>query len=113
MSGKWVNVAKATEIPEGEREFFDVDGREIAVLNVGGEYYAVGNFCPHMGGPVGNGPVRETADRNVIMCPFHEWRFDLDTGDAVFPGKQRIKKYEVSLEKYDVDVDEGEIFVEV
>ena len=106
-------VARTSDISEGERKFFEINGKEISLLNFGGEYYAVANFCPHMGGPVGNGPMRMMDGTKVLMCPFHEWRFDLDTGDAIFPGKQRIKKYDVSLEKYDVDVDDGEIYVEI
>jgi nitrite reductase (NADH) small subunit len=109
-----VEVAKTSEISPSERRFYEVKGKEIAIINVDGEYYAIENFCPHMGGPVGRGPLSVSDEEKVIMCPFHEWRFDLETGDVVFPSKKRVQKYEVkvdrevALEQYDVDVQENE-----
>ncbi len=116
-----VPVAAAGEIQPGERKTVDVDGTEITLLNVDGEYHAVRNFCPHMGGPVGNGPVVAGDGGLVIKCPFHGWRFDLDTGDVVFPGKQRVQTFEVTvadleeagLTTYDVDVVGETIHVEL
>lgn len=116
-----IPVASTTEIPPGDRKTFDVEGTEVTVLNVDGDYHAVRNFCPHMGGPVGNGPVVEDDGATIIKCPFHGWRFDLDSGDVVFPGKQRVQTFEVSveesdevgLEKYDVNVSEETIYVDL
>lgn len=114
-----VPVAKAADIPSGERATFDVDGTEITVINVDGEYHAIRNFCPHMGGPVGNGPISEADGATIVKCPFHGWRFDLVTGDVVFPGRKRVQKFDVSveeldevgLEKYDVDVSDETVYV--
>lgn len=97
-------VADVDELDPGDRKHVDIGGTEITILNVDGTYYAVENYCPHMGGPVGNGPLSTGPDGDIIMCPFHEWRFDLETGDVVFPGKKRVMRYDVSLEQYEVDV---------
>ena len=48
---KWV-VATVDEIPPGARKVVDVGGRSIGVFNVGGEFFAVLNRCPHQGGPL-------------------------------------------------------------
>ena len=50
----------------------DVDGNSIAVWNVGGNFFAFQNVCPHRGGPVGEGEL----EGNVITCPWHGWSFD-------------------------------------
>lgn len=106
-----IKVAELSELEPSDRKHIEVKGREITVLNVDGDYYAVENFCPHMGGPVGNGPLSTDDDQNIIMCPFHEWRFDLETGQVVFPSKMKVMSYDVdeyddvSLEKYEVDVE--------
>ena len=48
-------VATVDEIPPGSRKIVDVDGRSIGVFNVGGEYFALLNRCPHQGGPLCHG----------------------------------------------------------
>lgn len=100
-----IKVAEVEELGPGDRKHVELKGKEITILNVDGSYYAVENFCPHMGGPVGNGPLQHDEDRDIIMCPFHEWRFDLDSGNVVFPSKMRVMSYDVSLEKYDIDIE--------
>lgn len=101
-----VKVAEVDELEPGDRKHIGIEGREITILNVDGSYYAVENFCPHMGGPVGNGPVQHDEEHDIIMCPFHEWRFDLDSGDVVFPSKKRVMSYDVSLEKFPIDIEQ-------
>jgi len=109
-----IEVATTVEIPPGERKFVDIDGKEIVIINIDGDYHAFANYCPHMGGPVGKGPVSEVSDHDAkwsISCPFHGWRFDLESGDAIFPSKKRLKKYDVNLEKYDVSVEDQTIML--
>ena len=55
-----------------------VEGRELALFNVAGRYYAVDNVCPHQGGPIGEGLL----EGSVVTCPWHGWRFDVCTGKS-------------------------------
>jgi nitrite reductase/ring-hydroxylating ferredoxin subunit len=56
------------------------DGSEIAVARlVDGQVARFSNLCPHRGGPIGEGKL---ADR-IITCPWHGFRFDVLTGEAV------------------------------
>jgi len=48
-------IGTVDEIPPGSRKVIEVDGREIGVFNVNGEYFAVLNRCPHQGGPLCKG----------------------------------------------------------
>jgi 3-phenylpropionate/trans-cinnamate dioxygenase ferredoxin subunit len=50
-------VAAAGEIPEGGRKLLTVAGREIGVFNIGGEYFALLNRCPHQGGELCKGTL--------------------------------------------------------
>ena len=74
--------------PPGDRRFVSANDMEIAVVNVDGEYYAFRNWCPHMGAPLGKGRVSTPDDvdcgSNVVSCPFHSWRFDLESGKSTF-----------------------------
>ncbi|WP_436348053.1 Rieske (2Fe-2S) protein [Natronorubrum sp. FCH18a] len=109
-----VTVCPASDLPPGERKIINVNETEIVVTNVDGEYYAVSNFCPHMGGPVGHGPIESDDEETTIACPFHGWRFDLDSGKPAFPtDKKQLKTYQTTLDLYDVDVDDGVLKIEV
>ena len=92
-------VATADEIPPGGRLIVEVAGRSIGVFNIGGEYLAVRNRCPHQGGPLCEGvqlgalhsssPGEYEYDRphEIIRCPWHAWEFDLRTGASWLPSR--------------------------
>ncbi len=86
---KWYAVASGESIPlrEGRR----VAWREydIAVFNLGGEYLAVDNQCPHKQGPLADGLVAGKA----VFCPLHNWKISLQTGCALSGGKGNAKTY--------------------
>ena len=56
-------VARVDEIPPGERKIVEVAGRSIGVFNVGGEFFALRNRCPHQGGPLCEGRLLRRAER--------------------------------------------------
>ena len=104
-------VGTVDDIPPGSRKVITVEGREIGVFNVNGEYFAVLNRCPHQGGPLCNGrqtgflvaptpgDYQLTRPGEVIRCPWHGWEFDLRTGQSwCEPAKVRVRRYEVSVE---------------
>ncbi len=76
----FVTVARVSEIPPGSGRTVEVQGIWIALFNIGGTFYAIDNACPHAGGPLGEGRVR---DSGVVECPWHGWRFDVTTGQRV------------------------------
>jgi nitrite reductase/ring-hydroxylating ferredoxin subunit len=102
-----VVVARADEIAPGERKLVSVGGRSIGVFNVGGEYYALRNRCPHQGGPLCEGfqfaplraaapgePYRRGDEGAIIRCPWHGWEFDMRTGGSWFdPQRMRVRSY--------------------
>ncbi len=74
--------------PPGERRFIRVENTEIAIINHDGTYHAFKNWCPHMGAPLGKGyvstPNDMESDTPKIACPFHSWRFDIESGKSTF-----------------------------
>ena len=65
-------------------------GGPIAVFRVEGRLYAVGNACPHAGNPLVEGDVLG----GTLVCAFHGWRFDLETG-ACLLGDEAARVYRV------------------
>ncbi len=72
----FVRVAREQELSDTRSKVVLVEERQIAIFKVDGKFYAIENFCPHRGGPVGEGDVED----RVVTCPWHGWRFDLRTG---------------------------------
>jgi 3-phenylpropionate/trans-cinnamate dioxygenase ferredoxin subunit len=76
---EFVRVVAADEIGPGGRILFEVDGQPVAVFNVSGKYYAIGDVCTHDDGPLGDGEL----DGYQIVCPRHGARFDIRNGRAL------------------------------
>ena len=104
-------VAAVDEIPPGERKIVEIAGRPIGVFNVGGEFFALLNRCPHQGGPLClgrlSGFLRSAAPGEyaysrpgeILRCPWHGWEFDVRTGQSWFdPGQVRVRRYDVVVE---------------
>lgn len=87
--------------PPGEAREFEVGERVICVANVGGDYSALDNVCPHRGGPLGQGAI----EGDKIVCPWHGWQFDAKTGAVSHAPEQRITTYAILVEGDDVWVE--------
>lgn len=111
-------VARIDEFPVGTRRLVPLGGTAgIGVYNVGGRFYALRNICPHEGAPLCQGPQRAyvRAERvgsrftyvyeregEIVVCPWHEWEFDVTTGRALHDPRQRVKTYPVVVEGDDI-----------
>lgn len=104
-------VATVDQIPAGERLVVTIDGREIGIFNVDGEYFAVGNRCPHEGASLCKGRLtglveasepgsyRYSRRGEMVRCPWHGWEFDLRTGRSwCDPARTKVKSYELKVE---------------
>lgn len=103
---------------DGSRVLAEVEGIEVAVFRVEGDYHAVANHCVHQGGPVCEGELRgrttvaddgwnweyDETEKHVV-CPWHGWLFDVTTGAS--PDDDRYV-----VPTYDVTVEDGEVFVD-
>ncbi len=104
-------VARAGDVAPGECKLVNVAGREIGVFNVGGQYFALANRCPHEGGPLcqgrigplilsdGPGTYRLDKDKELLRCPWHGWEFDIRTGQSwCDPKSTRARQFQVTVE---------------
>jgi len=75
-------VGRIDSLPPGKMIGAKVDGQKILVANIGGELYAMGSECNHMGGQLDKGKL----EGSVVTCPRHGSRWDVKTGKLVqFP----------------------------
>jgi 3-phenylpropionate/trans-cinnamate dioxygenase ferredoxin component len=97
----WITVAKAGEIAPGEFRTVDVDGAQIVVFFLDGEYYAIEDVCTHDGGQLTGG----TVDGDEIECPRHGARFCIKTGEALTaPAYEPVAKFPVRIENGEIQV---------
>lgn len=95
MTGEWVSVGPLDALPPGAAVALEGNGDPptVAVFNVDGELCAVEGACPHRGGPLAEGMVRD----GVVSCPRHWFRFDLRTGEHVGGPELRLRCYPVRV----------------
>jgi nitrite reductase (NADH) small subunit len=99
----FVKAAKTADVAPGTIGEFNVEGKPIAVANVGGKFYAISNTCLHRGGPLGQGSL----DGNVVMCPWHAWQYDVTTGKVSGNTEVGVPCYPLEVRGEDIFVDAG------
>jgi nitrite reductase/ring-hydroxylating ferredoxin subunit len=98
----FVRVANRSEIPTGAGKCVEVNGRRIALFNLGGEIYAIDDECTHSGGPLSEGFV----DGEEIECPWHSARFSIRTGEVLSPPAfDGVTSYRVRIAGDEVEVE--------
>lgn len=97
----WIEVAPAGSLAPGEHRVVDVDGIDVAVFNIDGQYLAIQDTCTHDGTEIASGDLEGCE----IVCPRHGARFCLRTGKVLAP-----PAYE-DIDTYPVRVADGRIQV--
>lgn len=114
-------IAKAEEFEDGDRLVAEVQGREIGVFKIDGEYHAYVNWCAHQSGPPCEGRLTGTIDAKfdsenleqeltycregeILNCPWHGWEYDIKSGEC-------LSRAGISLPSYPVEEKNGDIVV--
>jgi nitrite reductase/ring-hydroxylating ferredoxin subunit len=104
------------DLAPGEKRRVVVGGRAIALCRSStGEYFAIGDNCPHQGASLCAGALAGTMlpsapgnyewgrEGEVLKCPWHAWEFDVRSGRSLFGDeKMRVASYELLIEDGDV-----------
>ena len=96
-------VGKTSEITPGKLHKATVDDKEILVVNLDGNYFAMDDTCTHAGASLSEGQI----EGSIVTCGWHGAKFDCKTGKLdKFPAKIN------DLKSYRVVVDADEVFIE-
>ena len=98
----FVAVLEEKELGEGKMKRLSVEGTPVLLIKQQGKIFAVDNRCPHQACSLSNGFL----DGLVIVCPCHDWRFNLETGE--YEDDPSLK-----LSKFDWKVESGKIWVKL
>jgi len=97
MTGQveWVQIGRVEDIPKlGARVVRTAEG-DIAVFRTADDgIFALRDKCPHKGGPLSQGIV----SGRRVACPLHDWKIDLDSGNAVAPDEGCAARFPVQVE---------------
>lgn len=89
----WYPVTDTRCIPVNEGRRVLYRDWDLALFNLGSEYLAVDNQCPHKAGPLADGIVAGKA----VFCPLHNWKISLETGCALSGGSGKVSTYPVKV----------------
>ena len=96
-------ACKTNELESGNMKKVAIDGREIVVANVGGNYFACDDTCTHSGASLAEG----TIDDSTITCGWHGAQFNCTNGElGKFPATIN------NLQSYNVTIESGDVFIE-
>jgi len=99
-----ISVGKTSEVTPGKLTKVSVDGKDILVTNINGDYFAMDDTCTHSGASLSDGKL----ESSTVTCGWHGAQFDCKSGKlAKFPAKIN------DLKSYEVVVESNDIFIEV
>jgi toluene monooxygenase system ferredoxin subunit len=89
----FAEIAAEDELWDGEMESYDVDGAEILLVRLDGEYRAYDGICPHQSSSLVEGRL----EADTLTCSAHEWVFNARTGQGINPQTACLKRREVRI----------------
>jgi 3-phenylpropionate/trans-cinnamate dioxygenase ferredoxin subunit len=94
VSGSFVRVLPASDVPSGEKKPVEVGGKSILICNADGKLFAIAALCSHADEKLECGRMGKT----WIACPVHGARFELATGRVMNPPAMKpIATYEIRV----------------
>lgn len=89
-----ISVALDPLAAPGARLLLEGEGYSLALFNVDGQLYAIGDSCPHQGASLCGGKLQG----RVIQCCAHGLRFDLASGYLLNSTQLKVPTYPVEVE---------------
>ena len=100
--GTYHKVAETKDLEPGCGMLVRVGEHQIALFNVNGTYYAIGDSCTHRGGPLSEGTLEGT----TVTCPLHGANFDVCTGKNLTPpAPQPVPSHPVRIQGDEIQVE--------
>ena len=91
----WIDICAENALSDGENIIVDVDGTDVAVFKLDGNFYAIEDVCSHDGAEIASGLL----DGDEIICPRHGARFCVKTGEVkCAPAYENIDTFPIQIE---------------
>jgi 3-phenylpropionate/trans-cinnamate dioxygenase ferredoxin component len=107
-NSNFIKVATTKEVQAGTVVKVQVENEEVLLANIGGNFYAIANKCPHMHGDLSSGKL----ENEEVTCPRHGAKFNLKTGKAMGKPKMGLLHPNVKdAQVFEVKVDGQDILI--
>ena len=97
---EFIEVARVSDLPVGRVKSIRIEGETVALYHTAKGFFASESRCPHRGGPLAEGDVIG----DEIVCPWHLWGFNLESG--LCPGND-----DISITMHEVKIEDDRVFV--
>jgi 3-phenylpropionate/trans-cinnamate dioxygenase ferredoxin component len=109
-------AAIVEQVPTGEMISLTLGSAQVLIANIGGEFFALNDLCPHLAVPLSQGSLKGPC----VVCPGHGSEFDLGTGDVIkwigrkpgILGTLLSGKAQKAI-RYSVTVQDGKVYVDI
>ncbi|MBX9599843.1 MAG: ferric reductase-like transmembrane domain-containing protein [Bryobacteraceae bacterium] len=101
VSGEFVPVCPAAEIPANRAKMLSAGGERIAVFRYDNKISAISNVCQHQNGPLGEGRIVD----GCVVCPWHGYQYLPDSGASPPPFQEKVATYRTRIDSGVVYVD--------
>jgi nitrite reductase/ring-hydroxylating ferredoxin subunit len=99
---KFVRVARKSEVADQSAKLVEIGDKRIALFNLGTEFYAIDDTCPHAGGPLCEGAI----EGEEVECPWHGSRFNIKTGKVTAPpAAENVSRCNVRVTGDDIEIE--------
>lgn len=96
---QFVKVGEVSDVAPGNMTMVRLDRDQVLLANIDGAFYAINNMCSHKMGRLAKGRL----DDFEVVCPFHQARFSIVTGEALSPpARESVQIYEVRISGEDI-----------
>lgn len=94
----FIKVASKSDVSPGSGIKVEVNGKEVALFNCDGSFYAMDDTCLHRGGPLSEGSLED----KVVTCPWHGWQYDVTSGACLTNPSVSQNQYQIKVEGDDI-----------
>ncbi|GJQ27897.1 MAG: hypothetical protein HBSAPP02_29290 [Phycisphaerae bacterium] len=93
---QWTRLLPADALRAGTVKYVEAGGLELAVFRLvkPDRYWVTANSCPHAGGNLAAGQV----EGREVTCPWHCWKFDLESGRCTLSETVHLRRYETRVD---------------
>ncbi|MDX8376786.1 MAG: nitrite reductase small subunit NirD [Mariprofundales bacterium] len=93
---KWHIICNLDEIPQSGGRTVNAGNLSIAIFRLSdNSVKAIENRCPHKNGPLAEGVISS----GYVLCPLHNWRINLDSGEVAAPESGCVTRFLVKVEE--------------
>jgi len=96
-----IKVALVTDFKNKNIKSVSLFGKKVGIIKKpNGKFYAIEIGCKHQGADLSRGKILN----NIVTCPRHGWKYDLETGKCTNRDSSKLRRHELEVDGNDIKV---------